>query len=318
MKGKLFFTLNIFLAVCTISLSAQTVAVADWTASDPAIQGDMTAVTDVFRAQLMENTLMDLADGSSTTAPYTITGTVTRFGDWSDAAETAKNVDTSMKASDMILPLALAAIPGWKRVPRRVRVFGMVLTVGAANKNSASAAEKGAEAQEAKDAGRHGTVSASMKERATGRILASAVLDCHNYADYTNGIPDFAAKFTGRMPLPDAMKGVLWQGTLEHDGWTDDYSLTMGKRSKCALTVESKDSRGNVRKQSAEGRYRYRDGILSVNVDFHDRATITWLTRVNWKFIADLSADSESWDAVVPVSSSPGAKRMRITFWRAE
>ena len=115
-----------------------------------------------------------------------------------------------------------------------------------------------------------------------------------------------------KVQAPDNLLVGKWEAVLEHGGIEDTYLIAFNNGGICSITVSSY-SKGSTLKQSVEGRYSFSNGMLVVEARFRDN-TITHIRSIDWKAIANLSADSFA--VVVPVSNAQGASRMRAVFWK--
>jgi len=113
-------------------------------------------------------------------------------------------------------------------------------------------------------------------------------------------------------PAPDNPLVGIWEGVIEHGNFEDTYLITLKNGGQCTIAVESY-SRSGTQKQSADGRYSFANGMLTIEVRFRDN-TIPHLRNIDWKAIINQSADNFA--MVIPESNASGAKRVRTVFWK--
>jgi hypothetical protein len=287
-----------FLLCSGLPVSAQ-IYVPDWTTGQQEIAADMAGVTGVFRAALEKTGMADLTTQQKG-ARYVITGTVTRFGDYSAprSSENDGSEGTDPAKTGLALSSLASAIPGLSvYAPQIISVFGIASALSGSGGKKKSAAQEDAE-QKAES--RRTIIAASMADASTGRVVASASMTCLDWKEYVENIEDFAANFLNKLPVPSFLYGA-WEG--EADGFAGTYNIIFSGHGRC--TVQVTDASGKT--LSGRGHYRYNDQILTVSVPS---------AGVNWKAVAVHDGSGESFNVVIPVTQGGDAQRVRMTFWK--
>jgi hypothetical protein len=292
-KMKKVCILLLFTALLPWMGFAQVIAVADFTTEEPLIMTKMAGVTDIFRNALFKNNMIRMVDRKH---HDDIMKELRLQNSGVTNPNTAKAVGELLNADYYIFGTVTrfgqTTITDSTNVV--AQVFGMVFKMEVST-----------------------SVAAQMVNVETGQIVATAQISCATWNDYMNKIDVFAQNFINKLPLPDMFTGS-WEAILEHDGFEDNYLLTFRPGNRCTVTVDSYDANNVKRTQTATGTYSYGSEVLSITVNFRRENTIQYLTKIEWRVMISLANDRGSFNMVIPVSSRDGAKRNRVTFYRAE
>jgi len=287
MKIKFAPVLFIFTAAL---LSAQTVAVENFTTTQEDIVPLMPGATDVLRSALSANSVIQLT-ANRNAASYVITGTVTRFG----AVRPVEKTSGGSSGSGNIA----------------IQLFSFLSPV-VQTANSGSRDNKGT-APAADNNNPRVVISAQMTELKTGRIVASESIQAVTWDEYLAKSAELASAFINRLPFPDDVFAGVWEAVLEHGNYEDTYRITFRGGGSCVVEISAIDPRYRTSRQSAEGNYSYSGSILTVNARFRNNE-ISYIRQIDWKVVINLSPDNRSFSAVIPVSHVSGSERVRAVF----
>jgi hypothetical protein len=273
-----------------VYLSAQSIAIDDFTAVQEDIRPLMTGATDVFRSAMAQNTLAEIT-ANREDAAWVITGTVTRFGtvkapDTKNGGNFSGSVNVAIQLFNFLAPALQTGHIG-----------------------SQNNARPNPESEP------HVVVSARLTDLKTGRIVAAASVSTVTWEDYLAKTADLARELGARLPFPETVFAGLWDAVIEHGGYEDTYRINFRSGGQCNITVTSVDPSGKVNSHSGEGRYTWNDEILNINARFAETA-VTHVRSINWRALALLAADRRSFTMTIPVSPAVGALRVGARFWK--
>jgi hypothetical protein len=290
MKIKFAQVLLIFTAAL---LSAQTVAVENFTTTQEDIVPLMPGATDVLRSALSANSVIQLT-ANRNTASYVITGTVTRFGAVRPVEKTSGGSSGSGSGNIAI------------------QLFSFLSPI-VQTANSGSRDSKAGAAPPADDNSPRVVISAQMTEVKTSRIVASESIQAVTWDEYLAKSVELAAAFINRLPFPDDAFAGVWEAVVEHGNYEDTYQITFRGGGSCFVEISSTDPRNRTSRQSAEGTYSYSGNVLTVNARFRNNE-ISYIRQIDWKTAINLAPDNRSFSLVIPVSHVSGSERVRAVF----
>lgn len=108
-----------------------------------------------------------------------------------------------------------------------------------------------------------------------------------------------------------------WETEVVESGINNVYTFEFLENYMCSVTLTSTDKKGNTTTVSKRGRYNYKDGILSFNINMPN-AQIKHVQEIKWKTMVSMSADKKMFSAIVPVNSNSGAVKIKADFYKIE
>jgi hypothetical protein len=288
--SRVFFALCVlFIAPCSL-LFSQSVYVEDFTTAQEDIIPLMGGATDVLRSALLQNTGAEFTN-SRGGAAWVVSGTVTRFGAVKPP-ESGNSFSGSVNVSVQLFNFLAPALQTGH--------------IGSQNNKGRAAAE----------AEPRVVISARLVEIRTGRVAAAGTVSAVTWEDYLDKCAGLARELGRAMPFPQAAFSGAWTAVLEHSsGWEDTYRVNFRAGGQCGVTVTSVAPDGTETTASADGRYTWNSEILSVSVRFRDNP-VAHVRNIDWKAVAVLDSGRQSFTIVIPISSQPGAERLRARFWK--